>query len=491
MNIFRPSAIAVSLMVSTAALVLCAQLAVPDSGRFPAAQEAAAQAGQVALNPPSDRYVVKRGDTLWDISMFLKDPWYWPEIWYANPQVENPHLIYPGDVLTWSMSTASRGYRWTAATYGRRRHRKARPRSANRTGGHPQSLQAIGIPGPRSILQKDESSTRLTSYGSRPALDRRRRYDLYVRGDVAGDHGYSVVHIGDKLRDPDDVVGYQGLYVGAGTIRQRATRPRCSSETSREAREGDRLISECVASVQFHAERAVAAGDGHHQRAVVTAYPRSGNNRDQPRHTRRPAVGNVLRVWQKGKRLDHVTSGLTRARLPDEPAGVSMFRTYDRQLCADCEAPARSVLIPSEPDLTPAAARRGTVRARLVDPPPTRRVRRRHSPRLGSATPRGSPPRSRPSCGRPAFPMTYAALRDPDEAHVAGEAWLTAAADRHLVAWTTALPAAAEADPASARRIVRAGDPACVMLPQLAIVGSRNASARAPRRRTRCRDLAG
>jgi hypothetical protein len=61
---------------------------------------AAAQDVSLRSDHPEE-YVVVKGDTLWDISgRFLDKPWQWPAIWHANPQIENPHLIYPGDVIS-------------------------------------------------------------------------------------------------------------------------------------------------------------------------------------------------------------------------------------------------------------------------------------------------------------------------------------------------------------------------------------------------------
>ena len=90
-----------ALVLSVAAGLTLAAGLVPVSSNAQEGTRTIATGSNIPLSADApDEYVVKTGDTLWDISkIFLREPWYWPEIWYVNPQVENPHLIYPGDVL--------------------------------------------------------------------------------------------------------------------------------------------------------------------------------------------------------------------------------------------------------------------------------------------------------------------------------------------------------------------------------------------------------
>mgnify|MGYP001385028765 FL=1 len=66
----------------------------------PAAVIAQAQPS-LALNPEAPlTCLVKPEDTLWDIAaLYLRDPWRWQALWTESPKVENPRLIFPGDVL--------------------------------------------------------------------------------------------------------------------------------------------------------------------------------------------------------------------------------------------------------------------------------------------------------------------------------------------------------------------------------------------------------
>jgi len=67
----------------------------------PPTQRPPPEQGQVQTAPPegpSQVHTVEKGDTLWDLSSkYLGSPWYWPKVWSYNPQIANPHWIYPGN----------------------------------------------------------------------------------------------------------------------------------------------------------------------------------------------------------------------------------------------------------------------------------------------------------------------------------------------------------------------------------------------------------
>jgi hypothetical protein len=110
MNTFQTVVVAARAPLTLAVILATASLSVIAEPNFPITTDQRNTAQQVAqagvplrdLAPDApDRYTVKRGDTLWDIStLYLRQPWRWPELWGMNlQQIRNPHLIFPGQVL--------------------------------------------------------------------------------------------------------------------------------------------------------------------------------------------------------------------------------------------------------------------------------------------------------------------------------------------------------------------------------------------------------
>lgn len=99
----RTCLVAVLALAPAAALAQAeGVVAVPPEDAALGALEGSARSvdeGRGAL-PPPDTYSIRPGDTLWDLSgRFLNNPWYWPKIWSYNPEITNPHWIYPGNLL--------------------------------------------------------------------------------------------------------------------------------------------------------------------------------------------------------------------------------------------------------------------------------------------------------------------------------------------------------------------------------------------------------
>jgi len=295
------------------------------------------QSGSPLADDHPNEYTVQVGDTLWDIAAkFLKDPWYWPEIWYINPEIVNPHLIYPGDVLGLvyvegrQMVAPVR-----ASTYRLSPSARATPLTEAVTSVSYEDIAAFLSTG--AVLQRDEIDQLpylLATKGDH--LVAAAGNTVYIRRNTSDALGqrFNIVQVGDKLIDPDnnDVIGYEGKIVGSGTLRRGGDPATMAiTESTQEAKQGDLLIpTETNLPLNFFPKAPSTNIDGRiisvvggvsqiGQYMVVVLNRGSGDGL---------AVGDVLTVFQDGAEVaDHVEGGTVK--LPDESAGTIMvFKTF-------------------------------------------------------------------------------------------------------------------------------------------------------------------
>lgn len=300
-------------------------------------------ADTIALNPNHpDKYVVVKGDTLWDISArFLKNPWQWPDIWHVNPQVKNPHLIYPGDIL-------------------RLVYVDGKPRIILERGNVVKLSPTIrvtpieeAIPTiPLDIIRPFLTEPHIVG---KDDLDKApyvvahkgehiigaTNDSIYVRGITGSDiRNYTVVRAGNVYTDPDtkEVLGYEAIFIGNSRLyRTGDPSTLLLTRTSREVEVGDRLMPSGKdifnANFQPRAPRQTINGRilavmdgvnqiGRNQIVVINKGARDGLE-----------AGHVLSVYQAGNLIRDPVSKDRKAmvKLPDERAGTMMvFRTFDK-----------------------------------------------------------------------------------------------------------------------------------------------------------------
>ena len=210
---------------------------------------AAASEEEAFLDDHPEEYTVVEGDTLWDISgRFLRQPWFWPEIWHANPDIENPHLIYPGDTIQLvyidgePRLTVDRGIQEVRLSPGIREE------------ALPDAIPAIPMEAIRPFLNRshvvDEDFFESAPYiiaGEDERVMASRGDRVYVRRlpEDNGAGGFTMVREGDAYRDPDsgEILGYEATYLGElNVIRDGDPGTARVTTSNREILAGDRLL---------------------------------------------------------------------------------------------------------------------------------------------------------------------------------------------------------------------------------------------------------
>jgi len=307
------------------------------------------------------QYTVKKGDTLWDISsQFLRDPWYWPEIWHKNRQVENPHLIYPGDVLTLIYidgqpqivveGTAQQRVTHTARTVERAEQSLRVVKLSPTIRKQGLDANVITIPGdairqfltkPRVVTKEELENAPYILASADDHLIMGQDNTIYVRGELDKERvRFTVFRPGDELIDPEseEVFGYEAIYAGEAHIKQYGDPATGQlTSTTREVLIGDRLLPVDKSKVNNlyypHApDRKIKGkiislfdalfGIAKFQVAVINRGDRDGLE-----------VGHLLETLSAGATIKDRFDPRERGDvdLPDKRSGLMMiFRTFDK-----------------------------------------------------------------------------------------------------------------------------------------------------------------
>ena len=162
-----------------------------------------------------ETYTVKKHDTLWDISTtFLNSPWLWPHLWRANDHVNNPHLIYPGDVLTLVWIDGK-------PQLTRKRLKKLSPKA--RISDQPNPITTIPLTSITAFLSRDhivdpsllKEAPRLLG----DALGTPRFFEgdvFYAEGKFDSNQLYGIYRVGERYKDLDteETLGQQLTFIG-------------------------------------------------------------------------------------------------------------------------------------------------------------------------------------------------------------------------------------------------------------------------------------